>query len=149
MFLLHMGVLLEINRDFPLQISLPFDEAGVEVLEWLEDAPFEWDMYVDLPANCIRYCFAPWPTRRRLSSGSQMCRKGELSPAGIDRGWPHQVVLPARFCVRGGYSEIHEFCAGLTLCHAAMLGCVSWFGEFSMPKVAYSYTFGCKADVLR
>jgi hypothetical protein len=29
----------------------------MEVLEWLEDAPFEWDMYVDLPANCIRYCF--------------------------------------------------------------------------------------------
>ena len=25
-----------------------------------------------------------------------MRRKGELSPAGIDRGWPHQVVLPAR-----------------------------------------------------
>jgi hypothetical protein len=44
-------------------------------------------------------------------------RKGELSPAGIDRGWPHQVVLPARFCERGsGYKEIHEFCADLTLC---------------------------------
>jgi hypothetical protein len=36
---------------------MPFDEAGMEVLEWLEDASFEWDMYVDLPANCIRYCF--------------------------------------------------------------------------------------------
>ena len=33
-------------------------------------------------------------------------RKGELSPAGIDRGWPHQVVLPARFSQRGsGYRE--------------------------------------------
>jgi len=39
-----------------------------------------------------------------------MRRKGELSPAGIDRSWPHQVVLPARFCERGGYNEIHEFC---------------------------------------
>jgi hypothetical protein len=29
----------------------------MEVLEWLDEAPFEWDMYVDLPANCIRYCF--------------------------------------------------------------------------------------------
>ena len=29
----------------------------MEVLDWLDDAPFEWDMYVDLPANCIRYCF--------------------------------------------------------------------------------------------
>jgi hypothetical protein len=45
-----------------------------------------------------------------------MRRKGELSPASIDVGWPHQVVLPARFCEGGGYKEIHEFCAGLTLC---------------------------------
>ena len=29
----------------------------MEVLEWLDEAPFEWDMYVDLPENCIRYCF--------------------------------------------------------------------------------------------
>ena len=44
-------------------------------------------------------------------------RKGELSAAGIDGGWPHQVVLPARFCERGsGYKQIHEFCADLTLC---------------------------------
>ncbi len=43
-------------------------------------------------------------------------RKGELSAAGIDSGWPHQVVLPARFSERGtGYKQIHEFCADLTL----------------------------------
>jgi hypothetical protein len=52
-----MSVLLQINRDFPFQIPLPFDEAAMEVVEWLDDTPFEWDMYVDLPANCIRYCF--------------------------------------------------------------------------------------------
>jgi hypothetical protein len=45
-----------------------------------------------------------------------MRRRGELSPAGIDSGWPYQVVLPARFCERGGYKEIHEFCADPTLC---------------------------------
>jgi hypothetical protein len=38
-------------------MPLPLDDAGMEVLEWLEDASFEWDMCVDLPANCIRYCF--------------------------------------------------------------------------------------------
>jgi hypothetical protein len=27
-----MGVLLEIHRDFPFQIPLPFDDAGMEVL---------------------------------------------------------------------------------------------------------------------
>jgi hypothetical protein len=43
-------------------------------------------------------------------------RKGELSSAAIDRGWPHRVVLPARLCERDGYNEIHEFCRDLTLC---------------------------------
>jgi hypothetical protein len=52
-----MGVLFEINRDFPFQVALSFDDAAMEVLEWLDEAPFEWDMYVDLPENCIRYCF--------------------------------------------------------------------------------------------
>jgi hypothetical protein len=27
------------------------------VLDWLENCDFEWDMYVDLPANAVRYCF--------------------------------------------------------------------------------------------
>jgi hypothetical protein len=31
----RMGVLFEINRDFPFQIPLPFDDAGMEVLESL------------------------------------------------------------------------------------------------------------------
>jgi hypothetical protein len=52
-----MSIILEINRDFPFQVALPFDEAAMEVLDWLEDSHFEWDMYVDLPENCIRYCF--------------------------------------------------------------------------------------------
>jgi len=45
-----------------------------------------------------------------------MRKKGELSPAGIDRGWPHQVALPARFCEGGGYRQIQEFCKDLSLC---------------------------------
>ena len=52
-----MGVILEINRDFPYQVALSFDEAAMQVLDWLEDRDFEWDMYVDLPANAVRYCF--------------------------------------------------------------------------------------------
>lgn len=38
-------------------MALSFDEAAMEVLDWLEGCPFEWDMYVDLPANSVRYCF--------------------------------------------------------------------------------------------
>jgi hypothetical protein len=52
-----MSVILEINRDFPFQVALSFDEADMEVLDWLEGLSLEWDMYVDLPANCVRYCF--------------------------------------------------------------------------------------------
>ena len=45
-----------------------------------------------------------------------MYRKGELSPAGIDRGWPYQVALPAHASRNGGYKVIHEFCKDLSLC---------------------------------
>ena len=57
MFLWRMGAMLQINRDFPFQVALSFDEAAMDVLDWLEGQTLEWDMYVDLPANTIRYCF--------------------------------------------------------------------------------------------
>lgn len=34
-------------------------------------------------------------------------RKGELSPASIDRSWPHQVALPSSACEQGGHKTIH------------------------------------------
>jgi len=43
-------------------------------------------------------------------------RKGELSPAGIDRGWPHQVALPADECRGTHFRTLHAFCIGLSLC---------------------------------
>jgi hypothetical protein len=52
-----MGVILEINVGFPYQVALSFDEAVMDVLDWLEDCAFEWNMYVDLPENTVRYCF--------------------------------------------------------------------------------------------
>jgi hypothetical protein len=83
-----MSVLLQINRDFPFQVALSFDNAAMEVLEWLDGASFEWDMYVDLPANCIRYCFrtaadavafkqqfANASERRAVAGGSAKCQK--------------------------------------------------------------------------
>ena len=57
MFSYRMSVIFEINRDFPYQVELSFDEIAMEVLAWLDDRSFEWDMYVDLPANAVRYCF--------------------------------------------------------------------------------------------
>jgi hypothetical protein len=52
-----MHAVFVINRDFPYQVPLSFDEAAMEVLDWLEDSGLPWDMYVDLPANTVRYCF--------------------------------------------------------------------------------------------
>lgn len=43
-------------------------------------------------------------------------RKGELSKAAIDRGWPHQVALEARLCVGHHYYSLRYFCVGLSLC---------------------------------
>jgi hypothetical protein len=52
-----MSVVLEINRDYPYQVALSFDDAAMDILDWLEGCDFEWDMYVDLPENAVRYCF--------------------------------------------------------------------------------------------
>jgi len=52
-----MSAIPEINRDFPYQVALSFDDAAMNALDWLEECGFEWDMYVDLPANTVRYCF--------------------------------------------------------------------------------------------
>ena len=41
-------------------------------------------------------------------------RKGELSSATIDSGWPHQVALPA--CIGRNYVLIHDYCRSLSLC---------------------------------
>jgi hypothetical protein len=43
-------------------------------------------------------------------------RKGELTSAGIDRGWPHQVMLPANQCVGPNDKIMRDFCAELSLC---------------------------------
>ena len=43
-------------------------------------------------------------------------RKGELSPAGIDRGWPHQVALEASVSEGSGYKIVHDFGEALSLC---------------------------------
>jgi hypothetical protein len=52
-----MSVIFEINRDFPYQVALSFDEIAMDTLAWLDARSFEWDMYVDLPAHVVRYCF--------------------------------------------------------------------------------------------
>ncbi len=41
----------------------------MDMLDWLDSATFQWDMYVDLPDNTVRYCF------RRLVDASAFKRQ--------------------------------------------------------------------------
>jgi hypothetical protein len=70
-----MSVILEIHRDFPYQVALSFDEAAMDILDWLEGCEFEWDMFIDLPENTVRYCFrTPGDAatfKRRFGNASQ------------------------------------------------------------------------------
>lgn len=43
-------------------------------------------------------------------------RKGELTSAGIDREWPHQVALPAEAMIGKNVMIIDRFCRGLSIC---------------------------------
>ncbi len=70
-----MSIIFEINRDYPYQVALVFDEAALDVLDWLEDTDFDWDMYVDLPENTVRYRFRSLDDaaafKRRFGDASQ------------------------------------------------------------------------------
>lgn len=72
-----MSLILEINRDFPYQVALSFDEDAEGVLDWLDSCTCPWDMYVDLPADVVRYCF------RELADASAFRQRfGEIRQAG-------------------------------------------------------------------
>jgi hypothetical protein len=73
---LAKGLILEINRNFPYQVALAFDEDAMGVLDWLEGCEFQWDMYVDLPENTVRYCF------RTLDDASAFKRRFGDAPQG-------------------------------------------------------------------
>ena len=69
-------------------------------------------------------------------------RKGELSPAAIDRAWPHQVVLPASASRNGGYKVIHEFCKELTLCpRGHSVFCDEWFDVYCFAEREHAEKF--------
>ena len=42
--------------------------------------------------------------------------KGELTKAGIDREWPHQVAWTAEYVQGRQHMILHRFCNGLSLC---------------------------------
>jgi hypothetical protein len=44
-------------------------------------------------------------------------RKGEINPAGIDRGWPYQIALLGELSTLANYDIQYEFCKGLSRCN--------------------------------
>jgi hypothetical protein len=53
----------------------------MEVLAWLDDRSFEWDMFVDLPTSAVRYCFRSLEDatafRRRFADATQRRAVGD------------------------------------------------------------------------
>jgi hypothetical protein len=77
-------------------VPLSFDDAAMEVLELLDDAPFEWDMFVDLQDNAIRYCFCTLTdamafrlrfgnaSERRAGASGQLSAGGRVASSGFN-----------------------------------------------------------------
>jgi hypothetical protein len=81
-----MSVIFAINRDFPYQVALSFDEIAMEVLAWLDEHSFDWDMYVDCHRVRFAIASARRQTQRHLTRGSRVRSKGELSAASRTAG---------------------------------------------------------------
>jgi hypothetical protein len=75
-----MSVIFAINRDFPTKWRC-LDEIAMEVLAWLDDRSFEWDMFVDLATSAVRYCFRSLEDatafRRRFADATQRRAVGD------------------------------------------------------------------------
>jgi hypothetical protein len=81
-------------------------------------------------------------------------RKSELSPATIDRGWPHQVALPAAAPLGAGYAIVRGFCADLSPCvrgHSVYRD-GGWFSVLCFAsgqmKPAGRYQIGCALPLI-
>lgn len=71
-------------------------------------------------------------------------RKGELSRAGIDRGWPHQVAIPERISKGENYKVVHGFCEGMSLCprgHSVVGPDNEWWNVFCFAEKEHAETF--------
>jgi hypothetical protein len=70
-------------------------------------------------------------------------RKGELSPVMIDRGWPHQVALPASASFNNGFKLIHDFCKDLSLCSRghAVFRDGEWFNVYCFVEPEHAEKF--------
>jgi hypothetical protein len=72
-----------------------------------------------------------------------MTRRSELSPARIDREWPHQIVLKADDCVGENNTAIRTFCADLSLCRLghSYVENDAWMRVFCFAEKAHAEKF--------
>jgi hypothetical protein len=68
-------------------------------------------------------------------------RKGELSSADIDQGWPYQVALEARLTMGDRYYTVHYFCDDLSLCRLGQ-----WFSRDGVHFNVFCFAERAHAD---
>jgi hypothetical protein len=72
-------------------------------------------------------------------------RKGEMTDAQIDRGWPHQVALAGELVKGRAYTVIHEFCRSenLSLCPRghSFRGDDDWYVCFCFAEAEHAMRF--------
>ncbi len=72
-----------------------------------------------------------------------MRRKGELSPAQIDRNWPHQIVVPADIAAGFAGAAVHQVCKELDGCprHHSFVHDGVWYLVYCFAKPEQAEAF--------
>jgi hypothetical protein len=70
-------------------------------------------------------------------------RKGELTAAGIDPGWPHQVAVPATDCTGSHGRFMEAFCLDLSVCerHHSVFHEDKWWIVFCFADAEHAEKF--------
>jgi hypothetical protein len=80
---------------------------------------------------------------RAFTHFGMVYRKGELSRARVDRGWPHQIALPAAVLLNGGDKTVRAFCDDLSLCARghAVFHEGQWWNVYCFADAEHAETF--------
>ena len=92
-----MSVILAINRDFPFQVALSFDDAAMEVLDWLEGCSFSGTcMSIFRQTACdiaFRTVTDAWAFKQQFAHAQE----GRAVAGQHERGSPYQVASQRAF----------------------------------------------------
>jgi len=76
-------------------VALSLDEAARDVVEWVEGQSLDWDIYVDLPENRIRYCFRSLADAMALKG--RFCGIIAQTPEAFERNRSTLVLPPQKY----------------------------------------------------